>query len=106
MQGPEEGTAMRVELIIHLENTDAGETVWWAESPAVPGFSAAAPTLRELRDRATEALRDFLAPDIEVVERLHGVPARSGGLVSATAERPATLPGSDARTVTTDPVPC
>jgi predicted RNase H-like HicB family nuclease len=60
-----------VELVIHLE--PAGEeSVWWAESPDVEGFSAAAPTLAELRVQATAALRDIVGRKFELRERLVG----------------------------------
>jgi hypothetical protein len=72
MRSPEEGTAMRVELILHLETTDTGEIVWWADSPDVAGFSAAAPTLVALRERATAALRDLVSSEVKIVERLVG----------------------------------
>lgn len=32
---------------------------WWAESPDLPGFSAAAPTLLELRDTVQAALEEI-----------------------------------------------
>jgi predicted RNase H-like HicB family nuclease len=60
-----------IELVIHIEAAD-GEAVWWAESPDVPGFSAAAPTLADLRDRATAALAELRDDPVEVVERLVG----------------------------------
>lgn len=44
-------------LVVHLDEAD-GEAVWWAESPDLPGFSAAAPTLAELRERVTGAIGD------------------------------------------------
>jgi hypothetical protein len=59
------------ELTIHLEDVD-GEVVWWADSPDVPGFSAAAPSLEELRKQAATALADILGTPVTVVERLHG----------------------------------
>ncbi len=39
---------------IHLEVVDR-EAVWWAETPAVPGLSVAAATLKELRSLVAEA---------------------------------------------------
>lgn len=59
------------ELTIHLEGVD-GEVVWWADSPDVPGFSAAAPNLIALRERATAALEEILGGPVEIVERLDG----------------------------------
>lgn len=62
-------TTEPAELLIHLESAD-GDVVWWAESPQVPGFTAAAPTLAELRELALDALRSELSPDVEVAEVL------------------------------------
>jgi predicted RNase H-like HicB family nuclease len=59
-----------VELVIHIEAAD-GEAVWWAESPEVPGFSVAAPTLAEMRERATAALNELEGP-VRITERLAG----------------------------------
>lgn len=61
------------ELTIHLESVD-DEVVWWADSPDVPGFSAAAPSLVELRERASAALEEILGGPVSIVERLDGVP--------------------------------
>ena len=60
-----------VELIIHLDDVD-GEVVWWAESPGVEGFSAAAPTLAGLRETALAALVETLGGPVELVEKLVG----------------------------------
>jgi hypothetical protein len=59
-----------IELVIHIEAAD-GEAVWWAESADVPGFSVAASTLAELRERATAALTELRGP-VRIVERLAG----------------------------------
>jgi hypothetical protein len=59
-----------IELVIHIEAAD-GEAVWWAESPDVPGFSAAAPTLVELRERSIAALSE-LRGSVRITERLAG----------------------------------
>jgi predicted RNase H-like HicB family nuclease len=72
------------ELIIHLEDAD-GEVVWWAESPDVPGFSAAAPSLDELRRRAIDALAELVEHTPLVRERLVGNIDRTDARV-ATAE--------------------
>lgn len=47
---------------IHLEVADR-EAVWWAETPAVPGLSVAAPTLKELRILISEAVVANIGPD-------------------------------------------
>jgi hypothetical protein len=82
------------ELVIHLEGGD-GEVVWWAESPQIPGFSAAAPTLKELRERAYRALREIAGPG-PIVERLSA--ADSGSTVGADVDTPGGE-HSDVRTV-------
>jgi predicted RNase H-like HicB family nuclease len=49
-----------ISLLVHGEFLpDARKIAWWAESPDVPGFSAAADTLVELRELATETIRDI-----------------------------------------------
>jgi len=45
-------------FLVHLERTDDGPA-WWAVSAEVPGFSAAAATLAELRERIAAALSDL-----------------------------------------------
>lgn len=42
---------------MHLEEAD-GEAVWWANSPDLPGFTAAAPSLADLRELVREGLGD------------------------------------------------
>jgi hypothetical protein len=56
---------MGVELLIHLELVPAGHPrfVWWAESPQLPGFSAAADHLPDLLRRAYAAVPEVLAED-------------------------------------------
>jgi predicted RNase H-like HicB family nuclease len=46
---------MSVTVAIHLDPTES-DVVWWAESADLPGFSAAAPTLRDLRKLIDEAV--------------------------------------------------
>jgi hypothetical protein len=53
-----EGTLMDALLMIHFDSVDGGE-VWWAESPHVPGFSASAETLSELRSMIAELIPDI-----------------------------------------------
>lgn len=54
-------------VIIHLENPSGGPGAWWAESPDLDGFTAAAPSLTELRVISERALR-------EIVEEAGGDP--------------------------------
>jgi predicted RNase H-like HicB family nuclease len=82
------------ELTIHLEAVE-GEVVWWADSPDVPGFSAAAPSLVELRERATAALEEILGAPVPLVEHLDGVPVGRRD-----------VDHWDARVAQTDLVPC
>lgn len=50
---------MDVRLLVHLER-QAGDGIWWAEAPQVPGFSVAADSLVELQGLAKWALADIL----------------------------------------------
>lgn len=62
---------MTTELIIHLEASEDGEPLWWAEAPDVPGFYAAGGSLAVLRSRALDALRDIRGTTA-LVERMAG----------------------------------
>jgi predicted RNase H-like HicB family nuclease len=50
---------------------------WWADSPAVQGWTATAKTLEELRALVEEGVRFALSREDVVVEHVlaHGVPA-------------------------------
>lgn len=48
---------MIVQVMVHLERVD-GAVVYWAESPDVPGFTATADSLSELRIIARQVLRE------------------------------------------------
>ena len=50
---------MSVVVAVHIEVADEG-IVWWAESNGIPGWTAAAPTLRDLRVLVDEALADLV----------------------------------------------
>lgn len=52
-------TKQMIELCVHLEPAEAG-VCWWVESDDLPGFSAAASTLAEMRARAVETLNEEL----------------------------------------------
>jgi hypothetical protein len=84
------GFIVRVRVLVHLERVADSDTrfVWWAETPDVERFSAAADHLADLMDRTELALRDILAAeDLDISYRLvgktrsaHGpVTQRSGG---------------------------
>lgn len=68
---------MTIELMLHLERAD-DQVVWWAETTDVPGFSAAADTLAELRERVRSALLEITGGEpVELVERLAGLPSEA-----------------------------
>ena len=48
---------MRAELVIHFDDVD----LWWAEITGVPGFTASAPSLTELRAVVSECLPELSA---------------------------------------------
>jgi predicted RNase H-like HicB family nuclease len=52
---------------------------WWADSPSVPGWSATAPSLDELRTRVEDGVRFALDRDDVIVEHLleHGMAAHA-----------------------------
>jgi predicted RNase H-like HicB family nuclease len=60
---------MSVELIIHHEAA-GDDAVWWAESPDLAGFTAAAPSLAELRRRVLAALADVEDRAVKLSERM------------------------------------
>lgn len=60
---------MAVNVLIHLEPTDKGELVWWAESPETPGLSAAANSLVELQFLVRQSIVELVG-DVEVAYRL------------------------------------
>jgi predicted RNase H-like HicB family nuclease len=59
---------------------------WWAESPDVPGWTAAGESFREVREMARAGIIEFLGEDTLIEEQ--GVPISSGvwELASATFE--------------------
>lgn len=56
---------------IQIELTDVGQLVWWATVDKLPGFSAAADTLDELRNEIQTALTEETAESY-FVEALAG----------------------------------
>ena len=42
---------MALMVNVYVELDDDGEVAWWADADAVPGFYAAAPSLRRLMER-------------------------------------------------------
>jgi hypothetical protein len=60
--------AMHIKLLIHCEATDVEEPpfVWWAESPDVAEFSAAADHLPDLLVQARVGLEEYLGTDVTI----------------------------------------
>lgn len=84
---------MPVTVLIHAELIEGPKLSWWAESPDVPGFSAAAETLVELRGLTSQTLRDLAedrGEDPETVEirweMLPPEPASQGADVGPTGD--------------------
>ncbi len=76
---------MTIRLIARLDVTDAGEIVWWADSPDMAGVSVAAASLRELESLGREAVAD-IEPTADVVVRLLGsVPSTGADLTAAAS---------------------
>ena len=102
---------MSIVVTIHLEQTqdEPRAFVWWGESDAVAGFSAAADHLPELITRAQEALAEvagdskvkFLLTDFPPSpgdHRYKGSPAPFGSISAAGTRKE--------QTVTLTPPPC
>jgi predicted RNase H-like HicB family nuclease len=72
-----------ITVLLNLEATGTtvdDEIIWWAESPDVPGFSAAADNLPELRRLYLEALRDAVSGDFRAVEHFAAADLRTGAI--------------------------
>lgn len=90
---------MRVEVQLHLEAVPDEGFVWWAESPDVSGFSAAASHLPELLERCDSALSEILDDSLEIAYRMVSLdslprgadlePARSGDSATSFPSAPA-----------------
>ncbi len=72
---------MATVVLVHGE-FEGPRLTWWAEAPDLPGFSAAADTLRELRGLAREGIEDFLRvrepATVEIEWRLASLEASRG----------------------------
>jgi len=55
---------------------------WWAESQAIPGWTAVGGTLDEVREQVSSAIQTFVGPGVAVVEE--GLPV-GGDLPSPKA---------------------
>lgn len=79
---------MRSVRVVYHNETDT----WWAESPDVPGFSAAAESLDDLRELVRTGLTFHLGDQIEIFEET----ARAGlvATVSYVGVSPATRSAS------------
>lgn len=82
---------MKVRLELRLELDDERQFVWWASSPDVAGFYAAAPFLHELIEQAQPALAERIDGDFEIVPIVVRPDASSGDIE---------VPASDSRSVT------
>lgn len=89
-----------MERVVVVYHSDSG--AWWADSPSVAGWTAAADTLDELRRLVEEGVRFALERDDVIIEHVfeHGVFAYSDvvyDFVSGqTVSRPAIRVGGDA----------
>ena len=76
-------TRRRIQVCYHYEPEG-----WWAESPELPGFSAAGATFDEVRQQAHEGAAFFADEPLEVEDKAPVLPvgacssAASGGLVA------------------------
>ncbi|QKV74523.1 DUF1902 domain-containing protein [Amycolatopsis sp. Hca4] len=57
------------EVVVTYHQEDG---VWWAETDAVPRFSAAAATYDETRMQVAQALRDILGDEIDLRDQFAG----------------------------------
>jgi predicted RNase H-like HicB family nuclease len=57
---------MEIVPVVYHEDPDG----WWADSPAVPGWTATAPTLNDLRARVEEGVRFALERDDVIVDHV------------------------------------
>lgn len=71
---------MPVVIEVHLERTGVADpsVVWWAETDALPGFSAAEDTLVRLMASCTQALAELL-PGAEIRFMLADAPPATVG---------------------------
>lgn len=73
-----------VRVLYHLE-----EQVWWAESPDVAGFSAAADSLGDLQQRVRTVLRDVYGDEPFYLREIGGTSAVPNKGLPALQQRPA-----------------
>jgi predicted RNase H-like HicB family nuclease len=74
-------TPRKVEMHYHFEPEG-----WWAESPQLPGFSAAGITFDEVRDQAHEGAEFLADGPLEIEDRPPVVPVAAR--TSAASARP------------------
>lgn len=73
-----------VTVLFHLE-----DGVWWAESPDVPGMTAAAAALVETRALVVEALDELLGRGRYYLREVGGAGARPACAPQPATQRPA-----------------
>lgn len=76
---------MVVQVVVHLERVPSEGVSWWAESPDLPGFSAAAPALVVLRALCVQTLHEMAEerPELlgaEIEWHLAATPSSSEGV--------------------------
>jgi predicted RNase H-like HicB family nuclease len=69
-----------VKLTVRYHDDDG---CYWAESPEVPGFTAAGDDLADVRKRVFAALRDIVGAEADVTEIISGLPAMPAAANSA-----------------------
>jgi predicted RNase H-like HicB family nuclease len=57
---------------------------WWAETDALPTFSAAGDTFGEVRERAHSALQELIGPPLDIEDDVSDVGAPIGVVVQFT----------------------
>lgn len=75
---------MRQQVTLYYHQEDDG---WWADSPDVPGYSAAAASAEDIARMAEAELAAALGTDVELVH-LVDIPAGARGLLTITASHP------------------
>lgn len=73
-----------VRVLYHFE-----EQVWWAESPDVAGFSAAADSLDDVRQRVRSVLRDLYGDEPFYLREIGGTGAVPNRGLPALQQMPA-----------------
>lgn len=70
---------MPVRVVLHLETTDEGTTVWWAETPELGGFSATDKSLQRLADLCEAAIVEAYGHEATIAWAFADEDATTGG---------------------------